>query len=552
MQTKKRGDSLERYIYVFGHINPDTDSICSAIAYAHLKKSLGYSHVIAARLGKINKETAYALNYFGVKEPILIDNIKPQVGDTNYYAVPPIYLTDSVKKVWDVMTTQHKQMLPVLFNDGKLAGIISMSDIAKTYIGLTDSSVLRKHTTPFANILSVLEGQLVSGSYPETYIQGDVFTTDSIMNDTVLSPLDIVITGSKEELVLSAINTGAGCVIITQQDMDAIPLSKLQNCSCAVICTPHSFFTTIKMISQCISVKELIRNNNVVYFGTDDTLDEIKEIMLKSPYRSFPVVDEEGQVRGIISKRHLIDIKKKKVILVDHNEKTQSAVGIEQAEILEIIDHHRIANIDTQIPVFLYSEPVGCTCTIIANMFEQHHITPSKAIAGIMLSAILSDTLLFKSPTCTDKDIQTAKKLAKLAEVDILQYGRDLLIFGTSLEDLSAKEILHIDMKRFVLAKYNISVSQINTGDFKSLFDIKDALFSEMQHLATQNSLDIIILMVTDIVLGGTELIVYGRERWIAEHAFNISKNDISIFLPGVYSRKQQIIPKLMMAIQSN
>lgn len=543
---------MERNIYVFGHINPDTDSICSAIAYAHLKRALGYKHVVAARLGKINKETTYALNYFDVKEPILIENIKPQVGDTNYYAVPPIYLADSVKKVWDIMTTQHRQMLPVLFDDGKLAGIISMSDIAKTYIGLTDGSVLKNHTTPFSNIVSVLEGQLVSGSYPDTYIQGDVFTTDSIGNDTVLSPLDIVITGSKNELIISAINTGAGCVIITQQDTDHIPLDRFKNSSCAIVCTPYSFFTTIKMISQSISVKDLIRKNNVVYFETDDTLDEVKEIMLKSPYRTFPIIDEEGQVRGIISKRHLIDIKKKKVILVDHNEKTQSALGIEQAEILEIIDHHRIANIDTQIPVFLYSEPVGCTCTIIANMYEQHGITPPKSIAGIMLSAILSDTLLFKSPTCTDKDIQAAKKLAKLADVDILQYGRDLLIFGTSLEGMSAKEILHMDMKRFALGKYNISVSQVNTGDFKSLFDIKDALVREMEYLATLNNLDVIMLMVTDIVLGGTELITYGRERWITERAFDLDKEDISVFLPGVYSRKQQIIPKLMMTIQNS
>lgn len=543
---------MERNIYVFGHINPDTDSICSAIAYAHLKRALGYKHVVAARLGKINKETTYALNYFDVKEPILIENIKPQVGDTNYYAVPPIYLADSVKKVWDIMTTQHRQMLPVLFDDGKLAGIISMSDIAKTYIGLTDGSVLKNHTTPFSNIVSVLEGQLVSGSYPDTYIQGDVFTTDSIGNDTVLSPLDIVITGSKNELIISAINTGAGCVIITQQDTDHIPLDRFKNSSCAIVCTPYSFFTTIKMISQGISVKDLIRKNNVVYFETDDTLDEVKEIMLKSPYRTFPIIDEEGQVRGIISKRHLIDIKKKKVILVDHNEKTQSALGIEQAEILEIIDHHRIANIDTQIPVFLYSEPVGCTCTIIANMYEQHGITPPKSIAGIMLSAILSDTLLFKSPTCTDKDIQAAKKLAKLADVDILQYGRDLLIFGTSLEGMSAKEILHMDMKRFALGKYNISVSQVNTGDFKSLFDIKDALVREMEYLATLNNLDVIMLMVTDIVLGGTELITYGRERWITERAFDLDKEDISVFLPGVYSRKQQIIPKLMMTIQNS
>ena len=482
---------MEKKIYVFGHINPDTDSICSAIAYTYLKRSLGIENVEAARLGKINKETQFALNYFQAEPPILINNIKPQVSDMNYYAVPPIYTTDSVKKAWDIMTSQHRQMIPILYPDHKLAGIISVSDIAKAYIGLTNASVLRQHQTPFENITAVLEGKLLSGNYPYASVSGDVHSTASIAEDEKLNDADIIITGANTSHIQSALSSGAGCVIITDNAANKYPYSEFNASSCAVIATPHSFFKTIKMISQSIPVKGILIRKNIIFFETDDSLDEVKEAMLDSPHRYFPILDEEGQVRGIISKRHLIDIQKKQVILVDHNEKNQSISGIEQAEILEIIDHHRIANIDTGTPVFLRAEPVGCTSTIIAKMYEMHHIVPPKSIAGLMLSAILSDTLIFKSPTCTADDKMVAKKLAKIAEVDLDEYGSELINAGTSLEGVSADDLLYIDRKHFTIGKYNVSVSQINTGDFKSLFNLKDDLLAKMKELETREALDL-------------------------------------------------------------
>lgn len=542
---------MEKKIYVFGHINPDTDSICSAIAYAHLKRVLGMTNIKAARLGKINKETQFALDYFDVKTPLLIENIKPQVSDMNYYAVPPVYVVDSVKKAWDIMTTHKRQMIPILYHDHKLAGVISISDIAKTYIGLTDGSVLKNHKTPFVNIAAVLEGKVLGGKYPHAYVLGEVYTTASIPTTTSLNDTDIIITGSNHELIEMALKCGAGCVIITDQDMEHLEPSVPLNTTCAVIYTPYSFFKTIKMISQSISTKNLISNQNIIYFSTDDSLDEVKEVMLESPHRQFPILDEEGQVRGIISKRHLINIQKKQVILVDHNEKNQSASGIEQAEILEIIDHHRVANIDTGIPVFIRAEPVGCTCTIIGKMYEDYNVMPPKQIAGLMLSAILSDTLIFKSPTCTADDIRIAKKLAQIAEVDLNEYGSQLIGAATSLEGMSADELLYMDRKHFTIGKYNISVSQVNTGDFKSLFSLKDSILNEMKSLENKENLDLSLLMVTDIIIGGTELLAVGKERWLAEHAFGLYKTDDSIFLPDVYSRKQQIIPKLMMVAQN-
>ncbi len=542
---------MEKDIYVFGHKNPDTDSICSAIAYAHLKTALGWKNVKATRLGKISKETSYALNYFNVKEPLLIKNIKPQVSDTNYYETPPVYQVDSVKKAWDIMTENGRRMIPVLYPDHKLAGVVSISDIAKTYIGLTDGGVLKDHKTPFVNIPSVLEGRIISGNYPEPYVGGEVYTTASIGEGIKLNPTDIVITGNNQALIDMAMHSGAGCLIITDQDMEAISGTIPTKEDCAVICTPYSFFKTIKMISQSISVKNLIGSQNLIYFDETDTLDEVKEVMLNSTPRHYPIVDKEGEVKGIISKRHILDIKKKQVILVDHNEQAQSAPGIEQAEILEIVDHHRIANIDTGTPVYLRAEPVGCTSTIIAKMYEEHNIMPPREIAGVMLSAILSDTLLFKSPTSTPQDIKMAKKLAKIAEVDMDVYGMDLLAAGTSIEGMSARELLGIDRKQFAAGKYNLSVAQINTGDFKSIYKMKAEILDEMNTIRQDESLDLVMFMVTDIVVGGTELIAIGNELWIAEQAFGLEKGEDSIFLKDVFSRKKQIVPQMMSAAQN-
>ncbi|MBP3887497.1 MAG: putative manganese-dependent inorganic diphosphatase [Cellulosilyticum sp.] len=537
---------MDKKIYVFGHKNPDSDSICASISYAHLKRALGNTNVEAVCLGKISKETQFALDYFGVKPPREIKNIKPQVSDLNFYPIPSVYVVDSVKKAWDVMTENGRQMIPVLYHDHKLAGVISISDIAKTYIGLTDGSVLRNNRTPFINIPSVLEGKVISGSYAHAYVRGDVHTTASLSDDTKLTSDDIIITGANADRIEKALRCGAGCVIITDQDMHNISIQVPENSDVAVVCTPFSFFKTIKMISQSISVKNILKKDNITFFEADDYLDEVKQTMLNTSYRHFPIMDHDGLVKGLISKRHLLDIQKKKVILVDHNERAQSADGIEQAEILEIIDHHRIANIDTGNPVFLRAEPVGCTNTIIAKMFEEKNIMPPRQIAGLMLSAILSDTLIFKSPTCTPDDIKMAERLAEIAEVDLYAYGAEMLAAGTSLEGTTPAELLNIDRKPFTIGKYNISVAQINTGDFKSIFKIKDDILAEMNRLEKTENLDLCLLMVTDIVVGGTELIVTGKERHLAESLFGLNPTDDSIFLQDVFSRKKQIVPKLM------
>ena len=542
---------MKKPIYVFGHINPDTDSICAAIAYAHFKHVLGFTNVEAARLGNINKETSYVLNYFNVDKPRLLKDIKPQVEDMSYYAIPPVYIVDSVKKAWEYMTETRHPMIPVLYHDQKLAGVVTISDIAKTYIGLTHGNVLKENKTPFVNIPAVLDGKIVYGNYPYAYVSGEVYTTASLAQDQKLTDGDILITGPQSHLKELAYQSGAGCIIFTDQDMDNIQIDLSPDTKSAIMCVPHAFFKTIKVISQSISVKNVMKTQNLMYFQTDETLDEAKEVMLTSTHRQFPIVDRKGHVQGVISKRHLLNIQKKQVILVDHNEISQSASGIEQAEILEIIDHHRIANIDTGSPIYFRSEPVGCTCTIIGKMYDENNIMPPREIAGIMLSAILSDTLIFHSPTCTSEDIRIAKKLAQIANVDIKEYGMDMIAAGTMLENVTAKELLHMDMKYFTLGQYHAVVSQVNTGDYEGIFNMIDEILTEMQELCYRENLDLSVLMVTNLILGGTELIAVGSEKWIADKAFEIHRGENSVFLPDVYSRKKQIIPKLMNYVQN-
>lgn len=543
---------MKKPIYVFGHTNPDTDSICASIAYTHFKHVQGFKNVVAMRLGKINKETRYVLDYFDVEEPELLTNIKPQVGDMSYHETPPIYVVDSVQKAWSVMTETGHQMVPVLYHDHRLAGVVTISDIAKTYIGLTDGSVLKENKTPFVNILAVLNGKTVQGDYPYAYVKGNVYTTASIEENQKLTDADILITGMQSHLKKMALESGAGCIIFTGQNME--DMEDLQNIQkdipednkSEIVCVPHTFFKTIKIISQSISVKNVMKTQNLMYFQTDETLEEAKDVMVTSTHSQFPIVDRTGHVQGTISKHHLLDIKKKQVILVDHNEVSQSVPGIEQAEILEIIDHHRVANIDTMSPVFFRAEPVGCTCTIIGKMYDEHNIMPPPEIAGVMLSAILSDTLIFHSPTCTSEDVRVAKKLAQIAGVDLNKYGMDMIAAGTTLENVTPKEILLTDMKYFTLGQYHAAVSQFNTGDFQGIFEMKEKILEEMETLCINENLDISILMITNLIVGGTELLVVGSEKWIADQAFQVRKEENSVFLPDVYSRKKQIIPRLM------
>lgn len=541
---------MDNQIFVFGHLNPDTDSICSAISYANLKKELGNKNVIVARLGDINRETTFALNYFGVECPPILENVEPQVSDLNFYSPIVVHKDDSVKTVWELMKKNKKKMFPVVDKENKLKGIVSITDIATSYMEFSDEMTVKNHRTRFYKLIEALDGEIIEGNYPYEYIEGNIYTDSTLEEEQVLSKGDIVITGHVKKLQKRVAKSGAGCIIVAEGKTSKKLCEAGEEFNCAVVSVPYSFFKTIKLINQSIPVFSIMKKKNLVYFQTDDYVEEIKEIMLSSTYRNFPVVDSKGIVKGIISRRHLIDINRKNVILVDHNEKGQSIKGLEKATILEIIDHHRVADVYTMSPLYFRAEPVGSTATIISKMYKENHLKPNQSIAGIMLSAILSDTLLFKSPTCTKEDKNEAEYLAKIAGVNIESYGMKLIEAGTSLEGKTAEEVYYSDMKKFVFGKYNVVISQINTADFKSIFDLINDIKGTMYKLCEANNYDLALLMVTDIVLGGTELIAIGSGKELAIKAFGIDNKEDSIFLPGVLSRKKQVVPQLMNAIQ--
>lgn len=541
---KERGIKMDRPIYICGHQNPDTDSICAAIAYANLKKLLGEKKVIATRLGNINHETEYVLEYFDVPPPELIDNVKPQIRDLEMPEISPAQTEESIYRTLEKIIDQRIHSLPVVDREKRLFGIVSISDIAPLYLGKKGDDFLKEGKTPFLNIVDVLDGIIVQGKDENLLIKGK-FVIFTGKNKHELRPEDIVICENEPELIEQAVESKVECLIIADsQETDGIDLPIYSNQ--VVVTVPHSIFEIVYRIPRAIPIKEVVKAKNIEYFEIDDYVEDIKETMIASPHRRFPVIDGQRIIRGTISKSDFFNLKRKRVILVDHNEKGQSVKGIEDAEIMEIIDHHRISDVRTMAPLYFRAEPLGSTCTIIAKLYEEYHCEMDRKMAGIMLSAILSDTLIFHSPTATKEDEEIAHRLAEIAGVDLQQYGMDMIIAGTSLDNESAESILYKDLKRFVLGKYNVIVSQINTGDFSGVLKQYDEIKQTMEDICVEEKIDLVVLMITDITVNGTEIVIHGPERWIAQKAFHLQETEESIFLPNVFSRKKQIIPPLM------
>ena len=535
-------------VYIFGHQNPDTDSICSSIAYANLKKKLGMPNATAYRLGNINKETAFVLNYFNIQEPPYLRNIKPKLKDLDLYKMPAeVRKDDPVQKAWDILKHQKgSRLVPILNEDGALDGILSNGDIISLFMGLSDENIVKKYEILFKNLVEVLEGKIICGSYNFEKVEGSFYIETTIPKESDLCEKDIVLTASTEKAFHLANETKCGCVILTND----IPTYNIPSSKGAIISVPHTMVKIINLITQSVSVSSIMRSAGIISFSTDNYIDEIIDIMKTSAYRNFPVVDRDGKMAGIISRRHLLEYRMKKVILIDHNEASQSAEGLDHAEILEIIDHHRVADIQTRSPLYIRAEPVGCTATIIAKIYRESFVEIDEQTAGMLLSAILSDTLMFTSPTCTPLDKQEAEKLAQIACVDMYSYSREMFEASTSLEGCTPSDILAIDRKRFSFDKYCTYISQVNTLDFKSAVKLKQGILDAMEQFHQESKCDLVILMITDIVLEGSEIIVVGNKQAknIVENLFNIPKGEDSIYLSGVVSRKKQIIPKLATA----
>lgn len=540
-------------IYVVGHKNPDTDSVCSAIAYAELKRRVTGDEYVARRAGQINEETHYVLKKFGVDVPGLLQNVKLQVKDMDIHKIDGVAPNVSIKEAWEKMKENHVKTLPVI-KDDELAGVISTGDIAMSYMDIYDNKELSSARTQYRNIVETLDGKMITGNEHGYFAKGKVTvgaSNDELMREFIEKD-DLVILGNRPEAQACAINIDASCMVVCQDaDISAELIKKAEEQSIVIIRTPHDTYTVARLINQSIPVKYFMSKGPLVTVQMSDYVDDIKDLMTKHKFRDFPILDRHGRFRGFISRRRFLNVKKKQVILVDHNERSQAVDGIEEADIIEIIDHHRLGNIETMGPVFFRNQPVGCTATIITQMYEEAGVKIPANIAGLLCSAIISDTLLFRSPTCTAVDEKTAGKLAKIARIDMEKFSMEMFNAGSSLKGKSAKEILFQDFKQFTVGETVFGVGQINSMNREELEEVKQMLTPYLPKALEAEKLSMIYFMLTDILKESTELLCSGiGARSNIVSAFDLPEDTDKIVLSGVVSRKKQLIPTLVASLQ--
>ena len=540
-------------VYVVGHKNPDTDSICSAIAYAELKRQITGDEYVAKRAGQINEETHYVLEKFGVMAPALLNNVKLQVKDMDIRNIEGVDPNISIKDVWEQMHEKDTKTMPIL-KDGELVGLISTSDIAKSYMEIFDSDVLSQAKTPYKNIIRTLDGTIITGSPNGYFSKGKVTVaaSDTYMMEELIEKDDLVIIGNRRNAQSCAIDIDCSCLVVCNNaNISEEVIRKAEDQNILLIQTPYDTFTAARLINQSIPVKHFMSKGELCTFHMNDYVDDVKETMIQKKFRDFPIVDRHGYFKGFISRRRLMTMSKKQVILVDHNEKSQAVEGLEEAEIVEIIDHHRLGNIETVGPVFFRNQPVGCTATIITQMYEEEGVEITPTIAGLLCSAIVSDTLLFRSPTCTKLDENIARKLAKIAEIDLEELAMEMFNAGSSLKGKTAEEICFQDFKQFKVNDIVFGVGQINSMNMEELQEAKEVLKPHLSKVMRENGLQMIFFMLADILNESSELLCYGAgARKCILDAYDIPEESEKVMLRGVVSRKKQLIPALVSTLQ--
>ncbi len=541
-------------INVIGHINPDTDSLCSAIAYAYLKRKLTGENYVPKRAGQINAESKFVLEYFKVGIPDYLGDVRTQVMDIDVNRVPGVAGHISLKNAWKIMKEDMLQTLPIVDEEGYLIGLITVEDIAKSYMDVYDSCVIANSWTPFRNIVETLNGELLNGDIDERVSSGKclIAAANPDLMENYIEKDDIVILGNRYESQLCAIEMGARCIIVCDGAKVSYTIGKLaEEHGCFIIRTPYDTFTASRMIHQSIPIGFFMKQKHLITFGRGEFLDDIRETMTKKRHRDFPILDWNGKYFGMISRRSLLGARKKKIILVDHNEPTQAVDGIEEAQILEIIDHHRIGSIETMGPVFFRNQPLGCTATIIFQMFQEYNVKIPQKIAGLLCSAILSDTLIFRSPTCTQVDKDAVEKLAEIAGIVPEEYAAKMFQAGSNLSVKSPEEIFYQDFKKFELGDITLGVGQINSMTAKELEAIKDKMTPYLQKALSEHEVEMIYFMLTNIMEESTELLCAGNgAKELVLQAFSLPPETEEIVLQHTVSRKKQVIPALLIALQ--
>lgn len=545
---------MKDVIYVTGHKNPDSDSICAAYAYAEFKNKIGDTEAVACRLGNVNQETQFILDYFNAEAPKFLNTVKLKVEDLQFDKISPISADISLKTAWTIMRDKNIKTLPVADENEHLLGVLAVANLTSCYMDIWDNRILAKSNTSLDNIVDTLSAKVAYMNENTKCFPGKIAVT-AMEADTITEHIeagDIAIVGDREEAQAALINLNVSLMIVTggyAPSENIINLAKEHGVT--VIVTQHDSFTASRLIVQSIPVGYVMVKENIVSFRADDLVDDIKGIMAETRFRSYPVLDENGRVLGTVSRYHLISNHKKKVIQVDHNERGQSVDGLEDAEILEIIDHHRVADIQTNNPIYFRNEPVGSTSTIVAKCFFESGIRPSRKAAGLLCGAIISDTLLFRSPTCTPQDQYICKKLAEIAGINIEEFAKEMFKAGTSLKGKTVEQIFNTDFKPFTIEGTKVGISQVNTMDIDGFMPLKEEMLNYMDQKAKEAGLEMVMLLLTDILNEGSEILVTGAKPEIVEKAFKITLKDKGAFLPGVLSRKKQVVPPITNAITS-
>mgnify|MGYP002580929776 FL=1 len=561
-QEEKMAAEKAKKTIVIGHKNPDTDSICSAIGYANFKTLQTGGEYVPCRAGELNPETTFVLDYFKVDVPKLIKSVKTQVKDIEIRETPGVSKNISLRKAWNLMQEDGLVTLPAVTDKNILEGLITVGDITRSYMNVYDSSILSKACTQYANIIETLEGAIFVGDEKEYFDKGKVLiaAANPDMMEYYIEENDLVILGNRYESQLCAIEMGASCIIVCEGAGVSMTIKKLaQERGCTVITTPYDTYTAARLINQSMPISYFMTKENIIEFSEEDYLDDIREIMASKRHRDFPVLDSDGKYIGMISRRNLLGAKGKSIILVDHNEKSQAVEGMESADIREIIDHHRLGTVETMSPVFFRNQPLGCTATIIYQMYQENHMEIDKTTAGLLCSAIISDTLLFRSPTCTAVDKAAGLALAQIAGLDIEKYAIDMFSAGSNLKGKSDGDIFYQDFKRFTVGNSVFGIGQITSLNAVELKDLRSRMSVYMEKEREQHEIDMMFFMLTNILTESTDLICTGQgaEQLIA-NAFHVKDEDMEnvsgqtgiVKLPGVVSRKKQLAPQIMMALQ--
>jgi manganese-dependent inorganic pyrophosphatase len=538
-------------VWVVGHKNPDTDSICAAISYAYLKNQSGDKKTyVAKRAGAVNEETRYVLERFGVEEPPLVTYAGAQIKDINIRKTAGVSNQISLKRAWELMKKLEVVTLPVTNQFGKLEGVIVTKDIATSYMDVLDNCVLSKARTQYKTIAETIDGEVYAGNEHAHFVRGKVVIATSnpeYMADYIEDD-DLVILGDREEAQMQAIRSNASCIIIGGGLEVAEEVKKLaEKRDCVIITTPFDTFSVARLINQSMPIKQYMTRRDLVTFDIDDYVDDVKDVMSRVRHRDFPVLGSNGNYVGMISRRNLMNMQKKQIILVDHNEKSQAVDGIGEAEILEIIDHHRLGSLETVSPVYFRNQPLGCTSTIIYQMYQEQGVEIPKEIAGLLLSAIISDTLMFRSPTCTPFDKGVAKRLAEIADVDIEDHAKKMFRAGSDFKNKTTEEIFYQDFKIFHTEDCDFGVAQISAMSGEELEQIGEQLHPFLPQVLGEKRLNMVYVMLTDILEESSKIIFAGEDAGkILAHAFKKQEDADGILLDGIISRKKQMIPTLM------